>query len=100
MENMFELLGAHPSIQDRPGAKPLAAPEQGVFLENVDFQVRFRPPPPSSSPHVMLAAPEQGSFSGNFRFPGEIVAAGGWFCPGVLSPSILGLVVVSTVTRA
>lgn len=39
MENMFDLLGQHPSIQDAPGAKPLAAPDAGVTLQGVNFQV-------------------------------------------------------------
>lgn len=42
MENMFDLLGQHPSIQDAPGAKPLAAPDAGVTLQGVNFQVRNR----------------------------------------------------------
>ena len=41
LQNMFSLLGTHPSISDAPGAKALAAPAGGVSFQDVSFQARL-----------------------------------------------------------
>jgi ATP-binding cassette, subfamily B, heavy metal transporter len=37
IEMMFAILGQHPEVEDRPGAKPLAVTNGGLSFENVSF---------------------------------------------------------------